>query len=151
MSAHHLRSLRVMISRPRRTDMLAAGRLFLVSVLVPSWSLFDHDRTNVRPTSAPKSRMCPSVFGGDAVDFSMRHAAPSVHRMGASAFLFSQGQSCLSVPSRRHYQTRAWGLDFGVEGRSPRKLHPASSPSEARICTHRMSACVNSLFYAICA
>lgn len=119
MSAHHLRSLRVMISRPRRTDMLAAGRLFLVSALVPSWSLFDHDRTNVRPTSAPKSRMCPSVFGGDAVDFSMRHAAPSVHRMGASAFLFSQGQSCLSVPSRWHHQTRAWGLNLRGRGAKP--------------------------------
>ena len=76
--------------------MLAAGRLFLVSVLAPSWSLFDHDRTNVRPTSVPKSRVCPSVFGGDAVDFSMRHAAPSAHRMGTSASLFSQGQSCLT-------------------------------------------------------
>jgi len=80
--------------------MLTASRLFLVSALVPSWSLrglfLDHDRTNVRPASAPKSRMCPSVFGGHAVDFSMRHVAPSVHRAGASAFLFSKGQSCLT-------------------------------------------------------
>ena len=130
--------------------MLAASRLFLVSVLAPSWSLFDHDRTNVRPTSVPKSRVCPSVFGGDAVDFSMRHAAPSAHRMGTSASLFSQGQSCLTCRVVGIIRPVPRGLGLGVEGRSPRKLHPASSPSEARICTHRMSACVNSLFYAIC-
>ena len=131
--------------------MLAAGRLFLVSALASSWSLFDHDLTNVRPTSAPKSRLCPSVFGGDAVDFSMRHAAPSVYRAGASASLFSQGQSCLTCRVVGTIRPVLGGLGLGVEGRSPRKLHPASRPSEARICTHRMSACVNSLFYAICA
>lgn len=96
MSAHHLRSLRVMISRPRRTDMLAAGRLFLVSVLVPSWSLFDHDRTNVRPTSVPKPRLCPSAIGGNAVDLSTQDAALSAHRTGASTFRFPARQSCLT-------------------------------------------------------
>ena len=123
--------------------MLVASRLILVSILASSWSLFDHDRTNVRPTSVPKSWVCPSVFGGDA--------ASSVYRAGASAFLFSKGQSCLTCRVVGTTRPVPRGLDFGVEGRSPRKLHPASSPSEARVCTHRMSACVNSLFYAICA
>lgn len=131
--------------------MLAAGRLFLVSILASSWSLFDDDLTNVRPISVPKSRLCPSVFGEDAVDFSMRHAAPSVYWAGASTSLFSQGQSCLTCRVFGTIRPVLGGLDFGVEGRSPRKLHPASSPSEARVCTHRMSACVNSIFYAICA
>lgn len=74
--------------------MLAAGRLFLVSILASSWSLFDDDLTNVRPTSVPKPKLCPSVFGGDAVDFSTRDDAPSIHRIGASASRFSAGQSC---------------------------------------------------------
>lgn len=131
MSAHHLWSPRVMISRSKRTDMLAAGRLFLVSALVPSWSLFDHDRTNVRPTSAPKSRMCPSVFGGDAVDFSMRHAASSAHRMGASAPRFPVRQSCLSVPSRRHHQTRAWGSGLRGRGAKPPQATSCVKPERS--------------------
>ena len=96
-----------MISRPRRTDMLAASRLISVSILAPSWSLSDHDRTNVRPTSVPKPRLCPSTFGWHTVDFQMRCSALSPHRMGAYASRFSTGQSCLPVPSRRHHQTRA--------------------------------------------
>lgn len=131
MSAHHLRSLRVMISHPKRTDMLAASRLFLVSALVLSWSLFDHDRTNVRPTSAPKSRMCPSIIGGHAVGFPTRHAAPSIHRIGASASRFPARQSCLSVPSRRHHQTRAWGSGFRGRGAKPPQATSCVKPERS--------------------
>lgn len=84
------------ISRPRRTDMLAASRLILVSVLASSWSLFDDDLTNVRPTSVPKPKLCPSVFGGDAVDFSTRDDAPSLHLVGVSTPRFPVRQSCLT-------------------------------------------------------
>ena len=151
MSAHHLRSLRVMISRPRRTDMLVAGRLFLVSALVPLWSLFDHDRTNVRPTSAPKSRMCPSVFGGDAVDFSMRHATPFIHRIGASASRFSAGQSC---PRCRVVGTTRPVLGVwisGSRGEVPGTNVSASKAREASFCTRGYSGSANPFFCAICA
>lgn len=131
MSAHHLRSLRLMISRPKRTDMLAAGRLFLVSALVPSWSLFDHDRTNVRPTSVPKPKLCPSASGGDAVDFSTRDDAPSLHRVGVSAPRFPARQSCLSVPSRRHHQTRAWGSGFRGRGAKPPQATSCVKPERS--------------------
>lgn len=108
-----------MISRPRRTDMLAASRLISVSILAPSWSLSEQDRTNVRPTSVPKPRLCPSTFGGHTVDFQMRCSALSPHRMGAYASRFSTGQSCLPVPSRRHHQTCAWGSESWGRGAKP--------------------------------
>lgn len=48
-------------------------------------------------------------------------AASSAHRMGASAFRFSARQSCLHMPSRRHYQTRALGSESRGRGaHSPR-------------------------------
>lgn len=99
--------------------MLAASHLILVSILAPSWSLADQVRTNVRPTSVPKPRLCSSDIGGHAVDFPMRCSASSVHRMGVSASRFSAGQSCLPVPSRRHHQTRAWGLNLRGRGAKP--------------------------------
>lgn len=111
--------------------MLAVSRLFLVSILAPSWSLSDQDRTNVRPTSAPKSRMCPSASGGHAVDFSMRYAALSVYRAGASAFLFSKGQSCFLVPSRRHHQTRAPGSGFRGRGAKPPQATSCVKPERS--------------------
>ena len=112
--------LQATISRPRRTDMLAASHLILVSILAPSWSLSDQDRTNVRPTSVPKLRLCPSAIGGYEVGFPTRCSTSSVHRMGVPASRFSARQSCLPVPSRRHHQTRARGLNLGVAGRRPR-------------------------------
>lgn len=111
--------------------MLAAGRLFLVSALVPSWSLFDHDLTNVRPTSVPKPKLCPSVFGGDAVGFPTRCSALSPHRMGAYASRFSAGQSCLSVPSRRHHQTRAWRSGFRGRGAKPPQATSCVKPERS--------------------
>lgn len=80
MSAYHLSPHLVMIPRPRRSDMLAASQLFLVFILAPSWSLSDHGRTNARPASVPKSRLCPFDFGGYAVDF--RRGMPSLPFIG---------------------------------------------------------------------
>ena len=119
MSAHYMSPLPVAIFRPRRNDMLAASQLFLVFILAPSWSLSDHGRTNARPASVPKSRLCPSAFGGLAVDFPTRCSTSSVHRMGVPASRFSVGQSCLLVPSRRHHQTRALGSESRGRGAKP--------------------------------
>lgn len=106
--------------RPRRTDMLAASHLILVSILAPSWSLADHGSANARPASVPKSRLCPSGSSGHAVDFPTRCIALSVHRMGVPASRFSVGQSCLFVPSRRHHQTRSLGSESeGSRGEAP--------------------------------
>lgn len=71
--------------------MLAASHLILVSILAPSWSLADHGSANARPASVPKSRLCPSAFGGHAVDFGTRDAASPAHRMGAFTFRFWRG------------------------------------------------------------
>lgn len=111
--------------------MLAAGRLFLVSILASSWSLSDQDRTNVRPTSVPKPKLCPSVFGGDAVGFSTRGASSCVHRVGASAPRFSQGQSCFLVPSRRHHQTRAPGSGAWGRGAKPPQATSCVKPERS--------------------
>lgn len=71
--------------------MLAASRLILVSIRAPSWSLFDHGSTNVRPAGVPKMRLCPSASGGHAVGFPTRCIASSVHRMGVAVSRFQRG------------------------------------------------------------
>ncbi len=96
--------------------MLAASRLILVSILASSWSLSDQEGTNVRPAGIPKMRLCPSASGGHAVGFPTRDVVSSAYRMGASTSLFSQGQSCRHMLSRRHHQTRAWGSGFRGRG-----------------------------------
>lgn len=75
--------------------MLTASHLILVSILAPSWSLSDQVRTNVRPTSVPKSRLCPSVSSGHAVDF--RHRMPPYPLIGLAHLHFDFGEAV--VPS----------------------------------------------------
>ncbi len=131
--------------------MFVASRLILVSILASSWSLFDHNRTNVRPTSVPKSRMCHSVFGEDAVDFSTRYAAPSIHRIGASASRFSAGQSC---PRCRVVGTIRPVLGVwisGSRGEAPGTNVSASKAREASFCTRGYSGSATPFFCAICA
>lgn len=120
MSAHRPSPLLVMIPLPRRTDMLAASQLFLVFIVAPSWSLSDHGRTNARPASVPKSRLCPSAFGGHAVDF--RRGMPPLPFIGWAHLhlYFRRGSRTFQCRVVGTIRPVLWGLNLGVEGRSSR-------------------------------
>lgn len=100
--------------------MLAASHLILVSILAPSWSLADHGSANARPASVPKSRLCPSAFGGHAVDF-QRGMLPCPLIGWAHLHLdFQRGSRASMCRVVGTIRPVLWGLNLGVEGRRPR-------------------------------
>lgn len=128
--------------------MLAASCLFLVSVLSPSWSLLGPRRDQ---QESNKSMTCPSIICGHAVEFPTRDAASSDHRTDASAFLFSQGQSC---PTCRVFGIIRPVLGVwisGSRGEAPGINVSASKAHEASFCARGYSGSANPFFVAICA
>lgn len=119
MSVHHLPLHQVTNSRPRKTDMLAASRLISVSILAPSWSLSDQDRTNMRPASVPKIRLYPSAFGRSAVDFRRRMPPHPLIGWAHLHFDFQRGSRAFPCRVVGTIRPVLWGLNLGVEGRSP--------------------------------
>mgnify|MGYP000890200315 CR=1 FL=1 len=56
--------------------MLAASRLILVSILAPSWSHFDQDRTNVRDQQVSQNRSCVRLLSVGIRSIFRRDALP---------------------------------------------------------------------------